>query len=61
LDTAKGIESFTFTNGDYTYEVNVGISEKTPSAEVLVKKSGTTIQTEHCLAYSYARKGTPTN
>jgi hypothetical protein len=60
LDRAKGIESFTFTNGDYAYEVTVGISEKKPLAEVLVKKNGATIQTEDCLAYSYARKAATT-
>lgn len=56
MDSARGAESFTFTNGEYAYEVTVGISEKKASAAVLVKKNGATIQTEHCLAYSYARK-----
>ena len=56
LDSAKGIESFTFTNGEYTYEVNVSMSEKRPFAEVLVKKNGEVVQKERCLAYSYAKK-----
>jgi hypothetical protein len=56
LDSARGIESFTFTNGEFTYVVNVGTTEKHPFAEVLVKKNGATIQKEHCLVYSYSRK-----
>ena len=56
LDSARGIESFTFTSGEFTYVVNVSTSEKRPFAEVLVKKNGDTIQNEHCLAYSYAKK-----
>ena len=56
LDSAKGIETFTFTNGEYTYELNVSTSEKRPFAEVLVKKNGVTIQKERCLGYSYAKK-----
>lgn len=56
LDSAKGIESFTFTNGEFTYVVNVSTSEKRPFAEVLVKKNGETIQKERSLAYSYAKK-----
>lgn len=56
LDKSKGIESFTFTNGEYTYEVNVSTSEKRPFAEVLVKKNGATIQKEHCLIYTYANR-----
>jgi len=56
LDSAKGIESFTFTNGEFTYVVNVSTSEKRPFAEVLVKKNGETIQKEHCLVYAYAKK-----
>jgi hypothetical protein len=58
LDSARGIESFTFTNGEFTYIINMSTSEKRPFAEVLVKKNGETIQKEHCLAYSYARKAT---
>lgn len=56
LDSARGIESFTFTNGEFTYVINVSTSEKRPFAEVLVKKNGETIQKEHCLVYSYAKK-----
>jgi hypothetical protein len=56
FDSAKGVESFTFTSGEFTYVINVGASEKRPFAEVLVKKNGETIQKEHCLAYSYAKK-----
>ncbi len=56
LDPAKGIESFTFKNGEYTYEVNVSTSAERPFAEVLVKKNGETIQRERCLVYSYAKK-----
>ena len=56
LDSAKGIESFTFTKGEYTYELNVSTSEKRPFAEVLVKKNGQTVQKERCLAYSYSKK-----
>ncbi|MDT4895428.1 MAG: hypothetical protein QOH25_505 [Acidobacteriota bacterium] len=56
LDSAKGIESFTFTNGEYTYELNVSTSEKRPFAEVLVKKNGETVQKERCLTYTYAKK-----
>ncbi|MDT4956167.1 MAG: hypothetical protein QOH63_1638 [Acidobacteriota bacterium] len=56
LDSAKGIESFTFTNGEFTYVVNVSTSEKRPFAEVLVKKNGETVQKEHCLVYSYSKK-----
>jgi hypothetical protein len=56
LDSAKGIESFTFTNGEYTYVVNVSTSEKRPFAEVLVKKNGETVQKERGLSYTYAKK-----
>jgi hypothetical protein len=56
LNRARGVESFTFTSGEFTYVVNVGASEKRPFAEVLVKKNGATIQKEHCLVYSYSRK-----
>jgi hypothetical protein len=56
LDSARGVESFTFTNGEFTYVVNVSISEKRPFAEVLVKKNGATIQKERPLTYSYAKK-----
>jgi hypothetical protein len=56
LDSARGIESFTFTNGGFTYVVNVSMSEVHPFAEVLVKKNGETIQKEKCLAYAYAKK-----
>jgi hypothetical protein len=56
FDSSRGMESFTFTNGEFTYVVNVGTSEKKPFAEVLVRKNGSVIQKEHCLAYSYARK-----
>lgn len=56
MDSARGIDTFTFTNGEFTYVVSVGTSEKKPFAEVLVKKNGATIQKEHCLVYSYSRK-----
>jgi hypothetical protein len=56
LDSAAGIESFTFTAGAFTYVVNVSTSAERPFAEVLVKKNGETIQKEKCLAYAYAKK-----
>jgi hypothetical protein len=56
FDSARGMESFTFPNGEFTYVINVSTSAKRPFAEVLVKKNGATIQKEHCLAYSYAKK-----
>jgi hypothetical protein len=56
LDSARGIESFTFKNGGFTNVVNVSMSEVHPFAEVLVKKNGEMIQKEKCLAYAYAKK-----
>jgi hypothetical protein len=56
IDSARGVETFSFTNGGYTYEVNVSTSAERPFAEVLVRKNGETVQKERCLAYSYAKK-----
>jgi hypothetical protein len=58
LDSARGIEAFTFTNGEFSYVVNVSTSEKRPFAEVLVKKNGETVQKERCLVYAYSKKST---
>jgi hypothetical protein len=56
IDQSKGIETFTFQSGEYTYVLNVSTNESNPSVEVLVNKNGALVQTEKCLSYNYLKK-----
>jgi hypothetical protein len=56
LDKTRGVETFTFTKGEYVYVLNVSTIEKRPSVEVLVKKNGAVVQKERCLSYTYLKK-----
>jgi hypothetical protein len=56
FDAGKGVEIFTFQNGEYTYVLNVSTVESRPSVEVLVKKKGAVAQQERCLSYTYLKK-----
>jgi hypothetical protein len=55
LDISRGIETFTFMKGGYSYVLNVSVVKR-PFVEVLVKRNGAVVQKENCLSYTYLKK-----
>lgn len=56
LDWEAGLEIFTFEKEEYTYVVEVGLPDRSPSAHIVVKKNNVEVQRERCHSFAYAWK-----